>query len=431
MLKQIKLTAYLFICILSITESFAQKESRLYGNSPYSALGIGDIFSGSAIAYDAMGGTGLSFGNGIAVNTINPALLAKNRYVTFNTGLRGQYKTISNGTLSQSDFGMNLSHITLAFPIKTRWTTAITMQPYSGVDHEARFTQTIAGTDKFVNHTYKGQGGLSKAALSNGVLIGKKLYLGAETGFYFGSFRRDTTSLLLISSDDLYQRYTDRVSTSGFAFKTGFAFQQKIAEKWNFNVGGTYEIQSKLKGERIRTYSTLFDNGTGPQIIQKPDTLSIYNGGMTLPSRFALGISLESPYKWTFAAEYSRQDWTQYRNFDGKAESNLTNSEKIAFGVEYLPKYTSTKYFNQVFYRAGFQQVKTPYLVNGTHIKDNSFSLGLSTPLAYRSVSYIDFSVSVGNRGVIGNGLVKENYVKMSLGFSLMDTRWFLKPKID
>ena len=144
MLKQIKLTACLFICILSITESFAQKESRLYGNSPYSALGIGDIFSGSAIAYDAMGGTGLSFGNGIAVNTVNPALLAKNRYVAFNTGLRGQYKTLSNGTLSQSDFGMNLSHITLACPVKTNWTTAITMQPYSGVDHEARFTQTIA-----------------------------------------------------------------------------------------------------------------------------------------------------------------------------------------------------------------------------------------------------------------------------------------------
>ncbi len=431
MLKKIKLTAYLFICILSFTESFAQKESRLYGNSPYSALGIGDIFSGSSIANDAMGGTGLSFGNGITVNTINPALLAKNRYVAFSTGLRGQYKTLTNGILSQSDFGMNLSHFTLAFPVKTNWTTAITLQPYSGVDHEARFTQTIAGTDKSVNHIYKGLGGLSKAAWANGIVLAKKLYLGAEVGYYFGSFIRDTTSRLLVNSDDLYLRFSDRISVSGFEFKTGFAFQQKLAEKWSLNVGGTYELQSKLNGERLRTYSTLYDQGNGPQVIQKPDTLSLYNGGITLPSRYALGFSIESPYKWTFAAEYSRQDWANYLNFDGKKESNLTANGKISFGVEYLPKYTSTKYFNQVFYRAGFQQVKTPYLVNGTHIKDNSFSLGLSTPLAYRSVSYIDFSVSVGNRGVIGNGLVKENYIKMSLGFSLMDTRWFLKPKID
>ncbi|AFK04822.1 hypothetical protein Emtol_3696 [Emticicia oligotrophica DSM 17448] len=431
MLKKINLTAYLIISLLGINQTFAQKESRLYGNSPYSALGIGDIYSGSAIANEAMGGTGLSFSNGIIINTINPALLAKNRYVAFNTGLRGQYKTLSNGTLSQTDFGMNLSHITLAFPVKTKWTTAISLQPYSGVEHEARITQTITGSDQTVSQTYKGLGGLSKAAWSNGFLVGKKLYLGVETGFYFGSFRRDTTTKLLVAADDVFLRYSDRMSVGGFALKTGFAFQQKLTDKWNLNVGGTYELQSKLNGDRIRTFSTLYDSGNGPALIKKVDTLGISTGGMTLPSRYALGISLESPYKWVFSAEYSRQDWTKYLTFDGRTDKNLTKSERIAFGVEYLPKYTSTKYFNQVFYRAGFQQIKTPYLVNGTQITDNSFSLGLSTPLAYRSVSYIDLALAVGNRGVSGAGLVKENYIKISLGFSLMDTRWFLKPKID
>ncbi len=57
------------------------------------------------------------------------------------------------------------------------------MQPYSGVDHEARFTQTIAGTDKSVSHTYKGQGGLSKAAWSNGVLIGKNYMYMSKLAF--------------------------------------------------------------------------------------------------------------------------------------------------------------------------------------------------------------------------------------------------------
>jgi hypothetical protein len=197
------------------------------------------------------------------------------------------------------------------------------------------------------------------------------------------------------------------------------------------NVGGKYELQSNLKSDKIRTFSTLYDSGNGPAIIKKPDTLGIYTGNITLPSKFALGISLESPYKWIFSAEYSKQDWTKYRNFYGKSESNLVASDKLALGFEYLPKATSTKYLNQVFYRLGYQQIKTPYFVNGTSIKDQSFSFGFSTPLAYRSVSYIDLALSVGNRGVVGNGLVKENYVKVSLGFSLVDTRWFIKPKID
>jgi hypothetical protein len=430
MLKKISLTAFI-ISIIFINESFAQKESRLYGNSPYSALGIGDVISGNAISNDAMAGTGLSFGNGIAVNTLNPAMLAKNRYVAFNTGLRGQYKKLTDGTNTQTDFGMNLSHLVFAFPIKTKWTTSIGIQPATSVEHEARFEETIAGTTSVVQQTYKGSGGVSKATFANGVLLGKSLYLGAEIGYNFGYISKDTTSRLLLTGDDYYLRYSDRTTANGFAMKTGFVWQQKLSDKWNLNVGGTYELQSKLKGEKIRTFSTLYDTGNGPTVIKKPDTLSISNGSVTLPARFALGISLESPYKWVFSAEYSKQDWTKYRNFYGKAESNLVASDKFAVGFEYLPKATSTKYINQIFYRLGYQQTKTPYFINGTQIKDQSVTFGLSTPLAYRSVSYIDLAFAFGNRGVIGNGLVKENYFKVSLGFSLVDTRWFLKPKID
>ncbi len=432
MLKKINLTAYLFVSILFVTESFAQKDSRLYGNSPYSALGIGDMLPSNSIANDAMGGTGLTFGNGILVNTINPAMLAKNRYVAFSTGMRGQYKSISDGTNSQTDFGANLSQIVFAFPIKTKWTTSIGLQPATIIEHEAKFTQLITGTTNSVEHIYKGSGGLSKATFSNGVVLGKSFYLGAELGFYFGGIRKDTTSRLLLNNgEDFYLKYTDRTSANGFEFKPGFSYQQKLSEKWNLNIGGTYEFQTKLNADKIRSFSTLYDSGTGPAIVKKPDTLGIYTGSFILPSRYAIGISLESPYKYIFSAEFSRQDWTKYRNFYGKAESNLAMSDKLAFGFEYLPNATSTKYVNQIFYRVGYQQTTTPYFVNGTKIKDNSFSFGFSTPLAYRSVSYIDLALAVGTRGVIGNGLVKENYFKISLGFSLVDTRWFLKPKID
>ncbi|WP_435355542.1 hypothetical protein [Emticicia sp. SJ17W-69] len=432
MFKKNSLTAYFIICSFFTAETFAQKDARLYGNSPYSALGIGDVLPGNSIANDAMGGTGLTFGNGIYINNINPAMLAKNRYVAFNTGLRGQYKTITDGTNSQTDFGMNLSHLVFAFPIKTKWTTSIGLQPATSVEHEARFEQVITGTTNSVQHIYKGSGGLSKATIGNGVLLGKSLFIGADIGYYFGTIKKDTTSRLLLNNgEDFYLRYSDRVSVNGFQMKTGFVWQQKLNDKWNLNFGGTYELQSKLKGEKIRTFSTLYDSGNGPSVIKKPDTLGISNGTITIPSRLAVGISLESPYKWVFSAEYSKQDWTKYRNFYGKAESNLVASDKLAIGFEYLPKATSTKYLNQVFYRLGYQQIKTPYFVNGTNIKDNSFSFGISTPLAYRSVSYIDLALSVGSRGVTGNGLVKENYFKISLGFSLVDTRWFIKPKID
>lgn len=263
-------------------------------------------------------------------------------------------------------------------------------------------------------------------------MIGKSLYIGAEGYYYFGSITRDTTSRLLLNDgEDYYLRYGDRINANGFGLKTGFTWNQKLSKKWYLNVGGTYELQSKLKGSQLRSLTTLIEGQNGPTILKKPDTLSIATGGLTLPSAYTLGVSLESPLKWIFAAEYSKQDWAQFRNFQGRAEGNLTASEKISVGVEFLPKVTSTAYFNQVFYRVGFQQIKTPYVVNSTQVMDRSFSFGLSTPLGFRNLSYIDWGLSIGTRGVTGNGLIKENYFKVSLGFSLIDTRWFLKSRID
>lgn len=433
MLKNLLLLNFFLVCTFALTDTLAQrKESRLTGNSPYSALGIGDIIPSNAIAGDAMGGTGLTFGNGIYVNTLNPAMLVKTRFVAFSSGVRGQYRTISDGTNSQTDFGANLSHVMMAFPMKPKWTMSVGLRPHSSIEHEARYISSIQGAESSVQYTYKGQGGFSKASLGSGHMIGKSLYVGAEGYYYFGSVSRDTTSRLLLNDgEDYYLRYTDRINANGVGLKTGFMWQQKLSNKWYLNVGGTYELRSKLKGSQLRSLTTLVAEQNGPKILKKPDTLSIASGGLTLPSQYALGVSIESPLKWIFAVEYSKQNWANYRNFQGRAESNLTAGDRISVGVEFLPKVTSTAYFDQVFYRVGFQQTKTPYLVNTTQVMDRSFSFGLSTPLGFRNLSYIDLGLSVGSRGVTGNGLVKENYFKVSLGFSLIDTRWFIKPKID
>lgn len=438
MLKKNRVLPIILLGLISVYQTSAQtttkipKDSRLLGNSPYSIIGLGEIMPSSNIANEAMGGTSLTFANGIYVNTANPAMLTKNRYLSFSAGLTGNIKNISNATSSQRDFGMNLSHLSFAFPVKTRWSMAVGVRPYAVVDHEARYTTTIKGTSENVQYTYRGFGGTSKATWSNGFLIGKSLHVGTEIGYNFGSFTRDTTSRLLLGDgSDYYLRYSDRIAPTGFSYKAGIVWQQKIAKKWNLNIGGTYEWQTNLKADRLRSFSTLLDVGQGPQLLSAPDTLALQSSKFVIPAKYAIGISLESPLKWLFAAEYSVQDWGAFKTFEGAASPFLTKSETIAFGIESIPNATSTKYLNQAFYRIGYKQTKTPYIFNGTQILDNSFTFGLSIPLAYRSPSYIDFGMAVGRRGQVATGLVKENYFKVSVGFSFMDTRWFAKPKID
>jgi hypothetical protein len=39
--------------------------------------------------------------------------------------------------------------------------------------------------------------------------------------------------------------------------------------------------------------------------------------------------------------------------------------------------------------------------------------------------------VAVGQRGQFGDGLIRERYINVSLGITINDFGWFLKPKID
>lgn len=428
MLKTKHLALSLFLGFF-VTQSFAQG----LGNSPYSPIGLGDISNGTAISNDMMGGTGVSFGGKIGVNLQNPAMLAKNGFVGFNIGLAGQRKTISTSSATQKTFGMGLQYLSLVLPTNKKWTIGVNLQPYSRVDYKATLEKSIVGENSKVLYNFESVGGVTKIGLANGVQLGKSLYAGIELGYLIGSIQRDTTSQLIVGSgQNYYIQYGNRLSFSkGGVLKGGLTYQQKLSKKWQLNVGGTYEISSTFKAEQLRSVGTLIDNGTGPSKIKATDTLGVYSGNIKLPSRYRVGISLESPYKWIFAAEYSVQDWSTFKNMSSTSSSYLGASKTMNFGVEYIPNATSTKYFNQVFYRVGFQNQQTPYIVNGTLIKDQSITFGMSMPMAYRSANYIDLGFALGRRGTTANGLVLENYFKVNIGFSLIDARWFLKPKID
>ncbi|MDP5121412.1 MAG: hypothetical protein NWQ46_07455, partial [Spirosomaceae bacterium] len=87
MLNKIIGLSGLFILLVT-SQVFSQGQ----GNSPYSVFGLGEPASMTNVTQDAMGGTGVSFGNTFYVNFLNPAMLVKNRsigaykYVAFSVG---------------------------------------------------------------------------------------------------------------------------------------------------------------------------------------------------------------------------------------------------------------------------------------------------------------------------------------------------------
>ncbi len=425
---------YLKVLLLTLITQFAFAQGQ--GNNPYSVLGLGEEAGQTNAAQDMMGGTGVSFGNGFYVNTLNPAMMMKNRasgqlkYVSFNVGLKGNYRTISQGNVTQLDYGLNMNDLSLSFPLNNKWAMGFTLNPYTIVDYNNKIVKSITGnsTENIV-YENKHSGGITRVGYVNSIRLLKSLYIGLSGYYNFGVINKDSTSYFENAESSQLRRST-KYNTKGVNGRLGIAYQQKISQNWQINIGGMYEKSANLKTSTLRTFANYLDNGNGAVLAGIPDTLSYVNSTFTTPDQYRIGVSLESPFHWVFAADYGITKWSTHKSADTWAQKYYTDSKELALGIEWLPKSTSTKFYNQVFYRVGFNSTKTPYVISGKQILDNKFSLGLSVPMGFRNPSYVNIGAAFGRRGTILDNQIRENYVRMSISISLLSP-WFIKPKID
>ncbi len=399
------------------------------GNSPYSALGIGEVYSGNNITNLGMGGLGVSYANGFFLNSVNPALLARNRNTIFEVGLLGQSKNITDTRgQSQRDFGANLSYLTLAFPVTKRWSAGLGLRPYSYVDYQTTQYQKVPGTIYEAEYTYRGKGGLNKAVLTNGFQIGKNFYAGVEAAFVFGNITNDSESRLLIGGDDITVQRSNLASHSDVMWRLGAAWRPKLNKDWFLNIGATFDPQTRIGGKTTDTYRQIDASGTQ---VSNPDTVNrTSRGSVTLPSQFRGGIVLEKTLKFAAGVEVTYQPWSKFSTLTGQP-GNLRDSYSVAAGLEFMPKATSSKYLELINYRAGITYARLPYAVSATgpQLNDLSGSIGFSLPVG-RFVNSLNLALTVGQRGTLSEGQIRERYVKLGFGLSLND-RWFNRYKVD
>lgn len=424
--KMLKIVAYSFLltanCLLFTFKTNAQQT-----NSPFSYLGIGEVYTGGTAVQSAMGGLGVANSNGIYINTINPALLARNRYTVFEMGVNMEGKMMQNERQLSNTFNGSLNPIMLALPASPRWTLVLGLAPVSTVNYQTSTSQklSIVGTDS-IRYSYKGEGGLNKAVVANGVRIFKDMYVGLETSYLFGVINRDVTTQNFSDSQNYEVILADRVNYSGLHFKLGWAWKPKLNKDYFLNLGATADFGQSIGVKSLKRFTI---NSAGGQPINA-DTLKQITGNASLPATYRFGISLEKPAKLLVSLDYSLTQWSGFQNINGSNE-NLKNASTVALGAEYIPKFDAINgYFNHVMYRAGVNYTTSPYSINGGNAAtDMSFSVGASFPL--RTISYINVAYVRGKRGTFVTTGIEEVYNKIVVGFSLGDFYWFRKAKID
>ncbi len=401
------------------------------GNSPYSALGIGELYSPGNVSNMGMGDVGISNASSFYLNLQNPALLARRtRFTVFEVGLLGQSKSISqnisNDLKTQRNFAANLSYLALSFPASSRWNVSLSLKPYTYVNYNIQKYLPVPGTPYTAEYNYTGKGGLNKATFANGVRLAKNIYVGVDASFLFGNITNSSDSRAITGQSDIRVTNLQRTNYSDIIWKLGAAWRPKLTDTWTLNVGATYDPQTKVSATQTNIYQQTSLTGSA---IAAPDTLQLNsNGKTTLPNQAHFGISIEKS-NLLVGVDVGFQRWSEFRTADNRP-GTLADGMTFASGLEYTPKPTSNRYRDLITYRLGFQYNKLPYQTNGTQLTDINGSLGLSLPLGAYYVNHVSLSVVGGQRGVLTGTQIKEQYVRIGLGFSLNDW-WFRKQVVD
>ncbi|PZX49846.1 hypothetical protein [Algoriphagus chordae] len=423
MLSKIKLQLLGVLCTLFLfTEAQAQSSA-----STYSALGIGEFNYSGLTNNQAMGGQGISFGSAWNPNVVNPALSTKNSIFSFEAALNYKMIGVDNGRETADVDGGGLSYIAFSLPVKVnKATLGMGLSQITSVNYSLLIESTVENTDLQAVNAIEGDGGISEAYLSYGMVIAKNLSLGIHGSYLFGStIRSDQLALFDDEGNQvgITTEYYERLAVSDVGIKAGAYYFMPVGTKGKIHLGAIYQHLGNVNGKafaKLSSFGQASDPDSDGDLIANNEPGSIY-----IPDRYGFGISYEKNNKYVIGLEGQYQDFREYRSLLDDP-LRLHQAIKVGLGFQIVPDYTAIDNpLKRGTYRFGLEYQQTPYYLNATNINDLGITFGASLPV--NQLSLVNFAVKAGQRGTTDNGLIRESYVNFTLGLSLNDNSWFYK----
>lgn len=408
----------LAFCIVLFSVTVGTGQSTY--DSPYSRFGLGDIFQLSNAMNGAMGGLKYGINSAYLVNPSNPAsysAFARN-YFVFDAGLQGSMVRMTSGEQTRDDGHFALGSMTFGIPLSEKWNAALGLVPYSSVGYnisDPGFNDDFGG----YNTIFEGSGGISRLFLGGSYKIGKRLSLGVNANYLFGS-QNYLQTVTFDSINFINVRSEKSRLISDVAFDAGIQYMHPLnTEKGtSLTVGLSAGIPGSLSAREDILTETFRYSGSGAVIVL--DTVQYMrgeNGNIVLPLNVAGGLSLRRSDRWMAGVDLSLQDWSDFEAF-GRNDS-LTQSFQVAVGGEYK--------INSWYLRGGVRFNQTYLQLKGSQLNEYGISFGVGIPVYNKSysVSLLSAGIEIGQRGTTENGLIKESFSRIWINFTMNQERWF------
>ena len=430
----LKITLFLIFCLGA--QAYAQQSTY----SPYSRYGIGELTFGGFGPQIAMGGLSAAYADSSHINFYNPASYSSIRLTTFEVGVRGEISKLSSGQESDNARNGAFSYLALGFPIiKNRAGIAFGLVPYSNKGYnidQSVIDSVVIGNQKY---SYKGSGGLNQFFVGASSRIGNNISVGFNASYIFGNLKTTNSIEFPDSINFLNTRFIKTTNVGDLTLSAGANMKLKMSEKSHIIVGFSGSLNDDISSKNDLLIENYYKTASGFESIK--DTVLFEDGtegDIVFPLSFSGGIMVEHNNTWLFGAEIAMQNWSDFESFG--VEDSLQNSFRFALGGQYSPQVVSGGFWSsRAVYRAGFKYYKSYLELQNTAIEEYGITFGLAIPANTTKIrgssdkpfySNINLSFELGKRGTTESSLIKEEFMKFTVGLTLRD-KWFNPRKYD
>jgi len=426
--------------VFSAIAAFAQ-DGAYNSYSPYSVYGIGDLIQGGSAYNKGMGGVGIATRNRRFINYMNPAAVTARDSLSFmaDFGLSENnkvYSQIVNGsTIKSANNTFNIANFAMTFPIYRSSAFMVGITPYSDLGYDFSSVETnpdLIGITNNITYNSYGKGGLYEVFFGAGATFWKRLSIGAEMLYYFGTTDKITNTVF---SDGSYRSINAGYETQirSFSGKVGIQYEQRFGRNVSMIIGATYRPQTKISGE-LTDYSYAVASELSDTL--RYNQISLKEQGLMFGDEIGVGLALKGGENWSVEFDYVRSDWrgSNFENTTGFKVFNATDkiftssiSQSYRAGFEFTPNRNDIRYYlKRVTYRGGVYHQQENFMVSGNCIYKSGITLGLTLPV-FRLYNGLTLGVDFGQRGNTKvEGLVRERYATINVSFNIHDL-WFQK----
>ena len=417
-------------------------------NIPFSQFGIGS----SDLPYNMpsamrLGGVVYSRAARNSINPFNPASFAAVEPETFvfDIGLNIQQSVLRNDVNKQTDADGNVAYLMVAFPLTKWWKTSAGILPYSSVNYESTHTAYDPLTQSDVKTIYAGNGGVAQIYWGNGFNIGKRLSVGFNLDYLYGSIERAITYDFQ-GSDSTYtidSRRQKNTLVSNLVVDLGVQYSQPLGEKYTLRMGATARLPRDMKLEDQSLAYTFYSAGSleyyFDTIFPAPGVSDTYESELLQPLAVGVGLALERNERWEVALDgyYSPYSGMKYvensqNNIFGTSALRYGSNYRIALGGEWKGDQGSSSYWSRIgisaglFYNSGRLSLE---LTDGTAYRLDEVGGGMGFTLPMRKgKSVLTLSLAYSSFGNVD--LLRRDVFTVGISVGSCE-RWFSKRKYN